>query len=189
VLPKKVEEEMLSRNLQFLKNYHFWISGAIFSLLTFYFLFKITGFWLFPYLDYFIMSSGSMLLFLLTLLTQKKPKWVLISYYVLCASSILLNGVITRSAENFTAFSELMFLPVFVYLVILLIHFISRKTRNFQNYLYVLLGLLLLFWVLNFFISSFLIQLTFYCLLLGFVFVFIKAKDILANEGTIPSDT
>ncbi|MFM7637687.1 MAG: hypothetical protein ACKO5W_07445 [Crocinitomicaceae bacterium] len=140
-------------------------------------------------MDYFIMSSGSMLLFLFTVLTQKKPKWVLISYYVLCASSIILNEVITRSAENFTAFGELMFLPVFGYLVILLIHFISRKTRNYQNYLLVLLGLLLLFWVLNFFISSMLIQLPFYCLLLGFVIVFIKAKDTLADEGTIPSDT
>lgn len=180
---------MLSRSLQFLKNYHYWISGVIFSLLTFYFLFKITGFWLFPYLDYFIMSSGSMLLFLLTLFTQKKPKWLMISYYVLCASSILLNGVITRSAENFTAFSELMFLPVFGYLVILLIHFISRKTRPFQNYLHVLLGLLLIFWILNLFISSFLIQFPFYGLLLGFVVVYIKAKDTLANEGTIPNNT
>jgi len=179
---------MLSRSLKFLRNYHLWISGAIFSLLTFYFLYKITGFWLFPFLDYFIMTSGSVLLFLLTLLTQKKPKWVLISYYVLCASSVILNGFITRSAENFTAFNELIFLPIFGYLVILLIHFISRKTRSYRNYLHVLLGLLLLFWVLNFFISSLIIQLPFYCLLFGFVVVFVKAKDTLANEGSVSND-
>lgn len=180
---------MLSRSLHFLKNYHFWITGAIFLLFTLYFLLKIAGFWLFPYLDYFIMSSGSLLLFLLTLLTRTKPKWVLISYYLLCASSIILNGFITQSAEKFTAFSELMFLPVCSYLVVLLLHFISRKTRPFQNYLHVLLGLLLIFWILNLFISSFLIQFPFYGLLLGFVVVYIKAKDTLANEGTIPNNT
>lgn len=180
---------MLHRSLHFLKTYHFWISGVIFLFLTIFFLFKISGFWLFPYLNYFIILSGSLLLFLLTLLTQAKPKWVLISYYLLCVSSIILNGFITRSAENFTAYSELMFLPIFIYLVILLIHFVSRKTKKYQNYLYVILGLLLLFWLLNFFISSLVILLPFYLFLFGFVIVFIKAKDTLANEGTISDNS
>ncbi|MBM3418187.1 MAG: hypothetical protein FJY17_04610 [Bacteroidetes bacterium] len=179
---------MIKRSLQFLITHHFWISGILFLFLTSYFLFKIADFWLFPYLNRFIMTSGCLLLFLLTLLTQKKNRWLFVSYYLLCVTSIILNAFATHSAKNFNDYSDFMILPIFIHMAVLIIHFISRKTKKFQNYLYVLLGIMLLSYGMSYLTSSWAIQFTFYGTVLGFIFVLLKAKNKLANEGSVSND-
>jgi hypothetical protein len=134
---------MIKRSLNFIFTNHFWFMGATILIVTCYFVVKLVGFWFFPYLNYFLICSGSLLLFTLTLFIKDKPKLLIYLLYSFCATSMAINAFVTSSAESFSNYNGLSLFPIYGYLFVLLAHFSLRK--NYQRKKLLLLFLAVIF--------------------------------------------
>ena len=176
---------MLSKFKSFIVAYHFWISGTLLICCTAFFLFKIAGFWMFPYINYTLNISGCILLFLFTLLISQKPRWLMYIYYSFCLLSIIVNSIATASSENFSSWNSYMTLPVLAYLFILLYHLSSRKERAKKQVLVILLSLIFGLFILSNFIHGLPIKVLFSLTILGFLMLFYLSKNQSSEKRTI----
>jgi hypothetical protein len=180
---------MIKRSLNFIFTNHFWFLGATLLIVTCYFIVKLVGFWFFPYLNYFLICSGSLLLFTLTLFIKDKPKLLIYLLYSFCATSMAINAFVTSSAESFSNYNGLSLFPIYGYLFVLLAHFSLRKNYQRKKLLLLFLAVIFTCFVINLLITSPIIKLLFGINCVIFLVLFFTARNQSADEGSITDNS